>query len=200
MAPSVVGTGTVGAGEAPGGGNDVFGTQTVDMSANGRSYTGNRVIVDGMDATSVVQNGNIVYAPPPDAVQEISMQSNSWDAENNLGSSILVQVTTKSGTNQFHGTGSWLFTNEDLLARTVFTFIPYPPSRRNDIVGTFGGPIIKNKTFFFADVEKLLSIPDSTTTAVSPFPIRPCTTVTIPMRTGTCGITFRSRACIRFPA
>jgi hypothetical protein len=171
LAPGVVGTGTVSAGEAPGGGNDVFGTQTVDMTANGRSYTGNRVIVDGMDSTSPIQNGNIVYAPPVDAVQEISMQSNSWDAENNLGSSIMVQVTTKAGTNQFHGTGSWLFTNEDLLARTVFTSIPYPPSRRNDIVGTFGGPIIKNKTFFFADVEKLLSIASSassTFTAESP--------------------------------
>jgi hypothetical protein len=121
VAPGVVGLGTHAAGESPGGGADNFGTQTPDLSANGRSYTGNRVIVDGMDATSNIQNGNIIYAPPPDAVQEVSMQANSWDAENNLGSSILIQVTTKSGTNDFHGTGSWLFTNQDLLARTVFT-------------------------------------------------------------------------------
>ncbi len=157
VAPGVVGTGTHAAGESPGGGADNFGTQTPDMSANGRSYTGNRVIVDGMDATSPVQNGNIVYAPPPDAVQEVSMQSNSWDAENNLGSSILIQVTTKSGTNQFHGTGDWLFTNQDLLARTVFTPSSYNPFKRNDVVGTFGGPIVKNKTFFFAEVESLWS-------------------------------------------
>jgi len=156
-APGVVGTGTHGAGESPGGGADNFGTQTPDMSANGRSYTGNRVIVDGMDATSNVQNGNIIYAPPPDAVQEVSMQSNSWDAENNLGSSILIQVTTKSGTNQFHGTGSYLFTNQDLLARTIFTPSSYNPFKRNDLVGTFGGPVIKNKTFFFAEVESLWS-------------------------------------------
>jgi hypothetical protein len=157
VAPGVVGTGTHGAGESPGGGADNFGTQTPDMSANGRSYTGNRVIVDGMDATSNVQNGNIIYAPPPDAVQEVSMQTNSWDAENNLGSSILIQVTTKSGTNQFHGTGSWLFTNQDLLARTVFTPSSYNPFKRNDLVGTFGGPIVKNKTFFFAETESLWS-------------------------------------------
>jgi hypothetical protein len=157
VAPGVVGTGTHGAGESPGGGADNFGTQTPDMSANGRSYTGNRVIVDGMDATSNVQNGNIIYAPPPDAVQEISMQSNSWDAENNLGSSILIQVTTKSGSNQFHGTGSYLFTNQDLLARTVFTPSSYNPFKRNDLVGTLGGPVIKNKTFFFAEVESLWS-------------------------------------------
>jgi hypothetical protein len=156
-APGVVGTGTRGSGESPGGGPDNFGTQTPDMSANGRSYTGNRVIVDGMDATSNVQNGNIIYAPPPDAVQEVSMQSNSWDAENNLGSSILIQVTTKSGTNQFHGTGSYLFTNQDLLARTIFTPSSYNPFKRNDLVGTFGGPVVKNKTFFFAEVESLWS-------------------------------------------
>lgn len=157
VAPGVVGLGTHAAGESPGGGADNFGTQTPDLSANGRSYTGNRVIVDGMDSTSNVQNGNIIFAPPPDAVQEVSMQSNSWDAENNLGSSILIQVTTKSGTNQFHGTGSYLFTNEDLLARTVFTPASYNPFKRNDVVGTFGGPVIKNKTFFFADVESLWS-------------------------------------------
>ncbi|MGC9970300.1 MAG: TonB-dependent receptor [Bryobacteraceae bacterium] len=157
VAPGVVGLGTHAAGESPGGGADNFGTQTPDLSANGRSYTGNRVIVDGMDATSNIQNGNIIFAPPPDAVQEVTMQSNSWDAENNLGSSILIQVTTKSGTNQFHGTGSYLFTNQDLLARTVFTPSSYNPFKRNDLVGTFGGPVIKNKTFFFADVESLWS-------------------------------------------
>ena len=157
VAPGVVGAGTHAAGESPGGGADNFGTQTPDLSANGRSYTGNRVIVDGMDATSNIQNGNIIYAPPPDAVQEMSLQSNSWDAENNLGSSLLIQVTTKSGTNQFHGTGSYLFTNQDLLARTVFTPASYNPFKRQDLVGTFGGPIVRNKTFFFAETEALWS-------------------------------------------
>src|SRR5271169_4199194 len=55
VAPGVVGLGTHASGESPGGGADNFGTQTPDLSANGRSYTGNRVIVDGMDATSNVQ-------------------------------------------------------------------------------------------------------------------------------------------------
>lgn len=158
VAPGVVGTGTRGAGESPGGGNDNFGTQTPSISANGRSYTGNRVVVDGMDATSVVQNGNFIYGPNPDAIQEVSLQTNSWDAENNVGSSVLIQITTKSGTNQFHGTGSLLFTNQDLLARSVFTATSsYPPFSRKDLSAALGGPIIKNKTFFFADVESLWS-------------------------------------------
>ena len=105
VTPGVVG-GTRGAGEAPGGNPDNFGTQTPQISANGRSYTGNTVFVDGMNVTSPVQNGNIILSPIPDAVQEVTMQANTWDAENTLGSSVVVNLTTKSGTNQFHGTGA----------------------------------------------------------------------------------------------
>lgn len=157
VTPGVVGTGTRGPGESPGGGADNFGTQTPQLSANGRSYTGNIVMVDGMDVTSPVQNGNIILAPVPDAVQEASLQANSWDAENNLGSSILIQVTTKSGTNQFHGTGSLFYNNQDLQAHTDFGPSIIPKFQRKDLVGTLGGPIVKDKTFFFADFEKLWS-------------------------------------------
>jgi hypothetical protein len=163
--PGVVGTGTRG-GDSPGGGSDNFGTQTPQISANGRSYTGNVVFVDGMNVTSPIQNGNLILSPVPDAVQEISLQANSWDAENNLGSSVLVQVTTKSGTNQFHGSGSLLYTNQDLQANPDF----FSPVRfqRKDLVGTLGGPIIKNKLFFFADDEALFSTnPTSAATAGS---------------------------------
>jgi len=164
VAPGVVGTGTRGAGESPGGGADNFGTQTPQISANGRSYTGNLVMVDGMNVTSPVQNGNIILAPIPDAVQEASLQPNTWDAENSLGSSILIQVTTKSGTNQFHGTGSLFFTNQDFQAKQEFVTGDFTPFARKDLVGTLGGPIVKDKTFFFADFEKLWA---TTPTAVS---------------------------------
>jgi hypothetical protein len=120
VTPGVVGLGTRAAGSSPGGGADNFGTQTPQISANGRSYTGNVAYVDGMNVTSPIQNGNIILAPVPDAVQEMSLQANTWDAENQLGSSVVVQVTTKSGTNQFHGTGSLLYTNQDLQANPDF--------------------------------------------------------------------------------
>ena len=157
VAPGVVGAGVRAAGTSPGGGNDNFGTQTPQLSANGRSYTGNLVMVDGMNVTSPIQNGNIILSPIPDAVQEATLQTNSWDAENSLGSSILIQVSTKSGTNKFHGSGSLFFTDQDLQAKREFVTGDYTPFARKDLVGTFGGPIIKNKTFFFADVEKLWS-------------------------------------------
>jgi hypothetical protein len=166
VTPGIVGTGTRGSGASPGGGNDNFGTQTPQISANGRSYTGNVVYVDGMNVTSPVQNGNLILSPVPDAVQEITMQANSWDAENQLGSSVLVQVTTKSGTNQFHGTGSILYTNQDLQANPDF----FSPVRfqRKDVSAALGGPVIRNKLFFFADVESLWSrTPTSTSLAGS---------------------------------
>jgi hypothetical protein len=156
VTPGVVGAGVRAAGTSPGGGNDNFGTQTPQLSANGRSYTGNLVMVDGMNVTSPIQNGNIILAPIPDAVQEASLQANSWDAENNLGSSILIQVTTKSGTNQFHGTGSLFFTNQNLQATPEFQSAVSPFSRK-DLVGALGGPVIKNRIFFFSDFEKLWS-------------------------------------------
>ncbi|MGB6266131.1 MAG: TonB-dependent receptor [Candidatus Acidiferrales bacterium] len=166
VTPGVVGTGTRGAGEAPGGNPDNFGTQTPQISANGRSYTGNTFFVDGMNVTSPVQNGNIILAPIPDAVQEVTMQANTWDAENALGSSVVVQLTTKSGTNQYHGTGSLLYTNQDLQA--VPDYSSLSPFGRKDLVGTFGGPIIKNKTFFFADVEKLwATLPETSSGQIS---------------------------------
>jgi Carboxypeptidase regulatory-like domain len=156
VAPGITGLGTRAAGESPGGGADNFGTQTVNISANGRSYTGNLVMVDGMNVTSPVQNGNIVLSPIQDSVQEVSIQSNAWDAENSIGSSILVQVTTKSGTNRFHGTGTFYYVNQDLIANQEFSN-GYTPFARKDLSATFGGPIIKNRTFFFADFEKLWS-------------------------------------------
>ena len=152
--PGVVGVGTRGAGESPGGLPDNFGTQTPQISANGRSYTGNVVFVDGLNVTSPIQNGNIILAPIPDAIQESSLQTNSFDAENNLGSSILIQITTKSGTNNFHGSGDLFFTNQDLQAVPDFQSAIAPFSRK-DLVGTLGGPIKRDKAFFFADVEKL---------------------------------------------
>jgi hypothetical protein len=163
VAPGVVGVGTRLAGEAPGGLPDNFGTQTPQISANGRSYTGNVVMVDGMNVTSPVQNGNIILAPIPDAVQEASLQTNTWGGEDNLGSSILIQVTTKSGTNQFHGTGSLFFANQDLQATPDFVTGALHPYARKDLVGALGGPIRKGKTFFFADFEKLWStVPGAT--------------------------------------
>ena len=79
-------------------------------------------------------------------------------------------MTSKSGTNEYHGSGSYYFTNQNLKARSVFTQ-SYEPFKRHDLSATFGGPVIKNKTFGFASVQPLYSASssgNSTTTYESP--------------------------------
>ncbi|MFN7922124.1 MAG: TonB-dependent receptor [Bryobacteraceae bacterium] len=127
-----------------------------NMSANGASPRGNTYNVDGLSVTSNITNGTSNLGMNPEAVAELTVETNTFKAEQGLGSSIVVSMTTKSGTNQFHGSGNYWFTNQDMRARTSLPFITrYQPFKRNNVSGSFGGPIVKNKTFFFAAVELL---------------------------------------------
>ena len=120
------------------------------------SSSGNNFVVDGLNTTSNIIQGVANLSPNPDSIQELSIQTNTFSVEEGRASSIQVRVTTKSGTNQFHGTGSYFFFNDHLYARTPFV-TKYEPFKRHDMSGTFGGPIVKNKTFFFASVQPMFS-------------------------------------------
>lgn len=127
--------------------------------------------IDGQDATSRLFN-TYVYTqmaqPNTDAVQEIAYQTSNYAAEYGQAGSAVINMTMKSGTNQYHGTGFEYFVNEDLNAADPFTINnegnKYRPlNRRNDFGGTLGGPVIipklyngKNKTFFFFAYEEFL--------------------------------------------
>ena len=128
------------------------------MSANGRSAYGNTFNVDGMNITSNITNGTANIGINPETVSEVTIETNTFKAEQGLGSSIVVSVTTKAGTNQFHGAGNYWFTNQDMRARTSLPFVArYNPFARQNVNGAFGGPIVKNKTFFFSSLEMLRS-------------------------------------------
>ena len=127
-----------------------------NISANGASPRGNTYSVDGLSVTSNITNGTANLGMNPEAVAELTVETNTFKAEQGMGSSIVVSVTTKSGTNQFHGSGNYWFTNQSMLARTSLPFVAnYLPFKRNNVSGAFGGPIKKNRTFFFAAVELL---------------------------------------------
>ena len=127
-----------------------------NMSANGASPRGNTYSVDGLSVTSNITNGTSNLGMNPEAVAELTVETNTFKAEQGMGSSIVVSMTTKSGTNQFHGSGNYWFTNQSMLARTSLPFVAsYLPFKRNNVSGAFGGPIKKNRTFFFAAVELL---------------------------------------------
>lgn len=156
VAPGITGHGAVGNG-APGDAPDNFSTEkTVEASGNGRNQSGNMFMLDGLNITSNILQGTANLSPNPDSIQEMAVQTNTFGVEQGRGSSVVVAMTTRSGANEFHGTGSYFFTNQDLRARTEFTE-KYFPFKRHDLAGNFGGPIIKNHTFFFASVEPLRS-------------------------------------------
>ena len=117
VAPGITGHGAVGNG-APGDAPDNFSTEkTVDASGNGRNQSGNQFTIDGLNITSNILQGTANLTPNPDSVQEMSVQTNTFNVENGRGSSVQVAITTKSGTNGYHGTGAYFFTNQSLRAR-----------------------------------------------------------------------------------
>jgi hypothetical protein len=128
------------------------------MSANGRSAAGNTYNVDGLSVTSNITYGTLNLSLNPEAVQEVSIETNTFKAEQGRGSSIVVSYITKAGTNQYHGVANYWFTNQDMRARTSLPFVrTYAPFARQNLSAGFGGPIIKNKTFFFGALEMLRS-------------------------------------------
>ncbi len=154
FAPGVTGTGSGRAGSS-----DNFAVEKrVDASANGRTDGTNLYVLDGLSVTSNIRPGQFNLSPNPDSVQEMSIQTRTYSAEQARQSSVLVSMTTKSGSNQFHGTASYFFADQHLADRGIFDPAKLVPFRKNDFAGTVGGPIWKNRTFFFASVEGLRSL------------------------------------------
>ena len=107
--------------------------------------------IDGAHSSSHVWSGNPVN-PNPDVIQEFKIVTNSFSAEFGETSGSVMQSTTKSGTNQIHGTLFEFFRNDKLNAGNFYTHTR-PILRRNQYGGTVGGPIVRNKTFFFGDLQ-----------------------------------------------
>jgi hypothetical protein len=129
-----------------------FGLVTFRGIAGGNSF-----LVDGNDTTNQYYNENagrtrLGSQLSQDAVQEFQVLSSSYSAEFGKASGGVVNTITKSGTNDIHGTGFEFFRNRTLNARDRFAAID-PPEVRHIFGGTIGGPIKKDKLFFFFDSE-----------------------------------------------
>jgi hypothetical protein len=135
---------------------------SVDASANGRGSNGNQYIVDGLDVTSSIRPGVVNLTPNADSVQEASVQTNTYTVDYGRASSIQTVMTTKSGTDAFHGFASEYYTYEGLYARGEYG-IPagtkVAPFHTNNLSFGVGGPVIPHhKFFFFAGYEPYLSL------------------------------------------
>jgi len=121
------------------------------VSVNGGRSRANNFSVNGGDANDQFVNLPTVQ-PSPDAIEEFRVISNTFDAEYGRNSGAVVNVITKSGTNNFHGNVYEYFRNKVLNAQGYFNSIK-PQFNQNQFGGTLGGPIIKDRTFFFTSYE-----------------------------------------------
>src|SRR5580700_3641888 len=136
-------------------GNDTFyGSDKAGVvTVNGGRGRANNYSVNGGDGNDLFANLPAIE-PSPDSIEEFRVISNSFDAEYGRNSGAVVNVVTKSGTNNIHGSFYEFFRN-DVLNAHPFTFFaaPKPDFKQNQFGGTIGGPIKKNKTFFFGSYE-----------------------------------------------
>src|SRR5690348_506860 len=145
--------------------------RTGDISFGGQRGTLNSLTVDGVDdnntffgqTTGRTGSGRAPYQFSQDAVQEFQVNSNGYSAEFGRAGGAVINVVTKSGTNSFHGTGFWFYRDRGIAANdpvaklnAVLAGRPIPPKPAyhfNQFGGNIGGPIVKNKLFFFFDYD-----------------------------------------------
>ncbi|MBK5292681.1 MAG: TonB-dependent receptor, partial [Acidobacteriia bacterium] len=121
------------------------------ISVNGGRGTATNYMLDGGDNNDPQQNVGAVL-PNPDALEEFSVLTNNFSAEYGRNSGAVVNAVTKAGTNQLHG-ALWEFLRNDALDARSFFGISKSKLRRNQFGGAAGGPIIRNKAFFFGSYE-----------------------------------------------
>jgi hypothetical protein len=142
------------------------GRSAVTSSVNGLPWAGTQFTIDGV-TNMELGSQNINISPPLEAIEEFKVQSNNPGAEFGGFGGAIVNLTMRSGTNEIHGSLFEYIRNEKLNARTFFAATK-PGFKTNQFGGTVGGPIIKNKAFFFGDYQGMRMRQGSTTTANVP--------------------------------
>ena len=134
--------------------------QTNSFSVHGHDDILNNELIDGTDNNERII-GTIGVKPSIDAIQEVSVLTDNYSPDSGRTPGAVVNIITKTGTNKFHGSLFEFFQNNALNARNPFDpsptattpISPQSELRQNDFGGSFGGPIIKNRTFFFGAYE-----------------------------------------------
>ena len=133
--------------------------KTFGFSANGARALQNNFLLDGVDNNSnlgdLLNETTYVIQPSVDAIAEFKVQTNAYSAEFGRGNGAIMNAVIKSGTNEFHGDAYEFLRNEKLDAKNAFDQFGRQPYKQNQFGFTLGGPIIKNRTFFFGDYEGL---------------------------------------------
>lgn len=130
-------------------------TRALVFNVNGASNSSNNVRIDGASSTNIWLPHITAYVPALESIEVVNVVSNSFDAEQGLAGGAAINVQIKSGTNEVHGSGFWYHHNNRTKARPFF----FPADERNPKMvynqfgGTVGGPIKKDKLFYFVSYE-----------------------------------------------
>ena len=161
LTPGVNGTGYSTSGTIQSGARPDDRRPGTEIFSNGNREGSNNFLYDGVDNNErLIQL--IVLRPPVEAIREFRVQTNMFSADVGRNSGAVVDVVTKSGTNDLHGSAFEFLRNSAMDARNFFNAkgTPFPPFRYNQFGGSFGGPVVipkvyngKNRTFFFVDYE-----------------------------------------------
>jgi hypothetical protein len=158
QAPGVVGQGAMG---NPG--LDIFANdQLPAVLSNGQPASANTNYLDGSFLSDSASLGFVKVVPNPDSISEVVISTTDYSAQFGLGGGTIAQLVSRSGTNQFHGSLFEYHQDNKLTARTEFQNVKDPITgrflpvfRRNEFGGSFGGPIRKDKTFFFFSYDQV---------------------------------------------
>ena len=141
------------------------------FSASGSRSLDNNFLLDGIDNNSnlpdLLNEANYVVMPPPDALQEFKIETGNYDAEFGRATGAIVNATTKSGSNQFHGVLYEFLRNQKLDALNYYNTASQP-YHQNQFGATLGGRVIRDKLFFFVDYEGLRISQAQPTTSLVP--------------------------------
>ena len=130
-------------------------SRALTFNVNGASNQGNNTRIDGVSSTNVWLPHVVAYVPALESIETVNVVTNNFDAEQGLAGGAAISVQIKSGTNQLRGSAFEYHFNEKMRAKNYFT----PPGthegkwRDNQFGGTLGGPIRRNKLFYFVSYE-----------------------------------------------
>ena len=143
---------SAGAAFIPGAANSTKLTSSPVITVNGNRYRGNNYVLDGAMNTNPNNTGEPAIVPALEAVEEVQVQTLNFAAEFGRGNGAVINVQTRSGTNVLRGRAWEYFRSDALNARNYFSSIT-PPQTFNQFGTTLGGPILRNRTFFFGSYE-----------------------------------------------
>jgi hypothetical protein len=122
-----------------------------EISANGQFPSANNYLIDGMDNNERIIGG-LGVRPSSEAITDLRVETSVYSADIARVSGAVINIITKAGTNRFHGSVFEYIRNDRLDAKNFFS-VTQPELRQNQFGGSLGGPILKNKAFFFFDYE-----------------------------------------------